>query len=102
MGEFVKVAKLSQIPERSARCVEVRGTRIALFNLGGEVFAVGDTCTHAEASLSEGHISGEEIVCPLHYATFHIKTGLCTGPPADEDVRSYTVRVSGDDIEIEI
>jgi len=102
MGEFVKVARLSQIPERTARSVEVRGTRIALFNLGGEVFAIADTCTHAEASLSEGSISGEEIVCPLHYATFHIKTGLCTGPPADDDVRSYTVRVSGDDVEIEI
>jgi len=102
MGEFVKVARLSQIPDRSALVVVVRGTRIALFNLDGEIFAIADTCTHAEASLSEGSISGEEIVCPLHYATFHIKTGLCTGPPADDDVRSYTVRISGDDVEIEI
>jgi len=102
MGEFVKVARLSQIPDRSALVVVVRGTRIALFNLDSEIFAIADTCTHAEASLSEGSISGEEIVCPLHYATFHIKTGLCTGPPADDDVRSYTVRISGDDVEIEI
>jgi len=102
MGEFVKVARLSEIPDQSMVAVEVRRTRIALFNLSGEIFAIADTCTHAEASLLEGSISGKEIVGPLHYATFHIKTGLCTGPPADEDVRSYTVRVSGDDVEIEI
>ena len=102
MRQFIKVAKASEIQPGTASRVETGGRRIALFNLNGEFFAIGDVCTHAEASLSEGEISGEEIVCPLHFASFDIKTGQCTGPPADDDVPAYPVRVSGDDIEIEI
>ena len=83
MAEHVKVASLSELHERSCRRVEVAGRKIGLFLLDGEVFAIDDTCTHAEASLCEGEIDGDEIVCPLHFATFDIKTGACTGPPAD-------------------
>ncbi|MHC5003398.1 MAG: Rieske (2Fe-2S) protein [Planctomycetota bacterium] len=102
MGEFVKVARLSEIPEQSARCVEVGGRRIGLFNLGGRIYAVDDTCTHADASLSDGPIAGDEVVCPLHAATFNILTGEATGPPATEDLDTFPVRVTGDEIEIEI
>ena len=102
MAEYVKVAKLSAIPEQSATCVEAGGHRIGLFNLAGEIFAIDDRCTHAEASLCEGMIQGDEVVCPLHMATFDIKTGQVTGPPAAEDVRSYPVRIVDDDIEVEV
>lgn len=103
MPRFVKVARLSDVPPETAKCVEVDGKRIALFNLSGVIHAIDDTCPHAEASLSEGHIAGLEVVCPLHYATFNLETGRCTGPPADEDVAAYPARVSDDgDVEIEI
>ena len=101
MPEFIKVASIEDVPEGGGLCVEVRGRRVALFKIDGEVFAIDDTCTHAEASLSEGELAGDEVMCPLHFATFNIRTGACTGPPADEDVRSYSVRIVGDDVEIE-
>ena len=101
MPDFVKVAKLSEIAPETARCVEVAGKRIGLFNLGGIVHAVDDTCPHADASLCDGTISGTEVVCPLHFATFDLETGACTGPPADDDLATYEVRVTGDG-EIEI
>ena len=100
MPEFTPVAKLSEIPDQTAKCVEVGGKRIALCNLGGTVYAINDTCTHAEASLSEGEVSGDEIICPLHAATFNIRTGEVTGPPAADDLATYQVRINGDDIEI--
>ena len=99
---YRKVAKLNDVPEQAGLCVEVDGHRIGLFNLHGEIFAIDDRCTHAEASLCEGMVQGDEVVCPLHMATFDIKTGACTGPPADEDLRSYPVRIEGDDIEVEV
>jgi len=102
MSRFVKVARLSEIPAETARCIEVEGRRIGLFNLGGVILAVDDTCPHAEASLSEGTISGNEVVCPLHYASFNLETGACTGPPADEDLATYPVRIEGDEIEIDL
>ncbi len=99
---FIKVAQLSEIPDQSARCVEVEGRRIGLFNLGGTIHAIDDVCPHAEGSLSEGEITGDEVMCPLHLAMFNIKTGKCTGPPADDDVATFAVRVNGDDIEIDL
>lgn len=102
MSDFVKVAKAGDIPTDTARCVEARGKRIALYNLDGEFYATQENCTHAEASLCEGDVVGDEIMCPLHFAMFNIRTGECTGPPADEDLETYEVRVNGDDIEIKV
>ncbi|MCH7602320.1 MAG: nitrite reductase (NAD(P)H) small subunit, partial [Planctomycetes bacterium] len=53
MSEFIKVAKITDIAEGKGLCVEVNGKKVGLFNLGGEVFAIDDICTHAHASLSD-------------------------------------------------
>lgn len=102
MSRFVEVAKKSEIAERSAKCVEVQGKRIALFNLGGEFYAIDDKCTHRGGPLSQGTLEGEEVECPLHGAHFNIKSGEVTAPPAPKAVNKYTVRVTGDVIEIEV
>lgn len=102
MPGFIKVARYSEIPEGQSRCVEVKGVRVALFNCGGTIFATQESCTHAEASLCEGDLAGEEIVCPLHFATFNVRTGECTGPPADEDLITYEVRVENGDVEVRV
>ncbi len=102
MSEFIKVANASDIPPGSKRCVTVAGRPICLINLEGDFYAIDDTCTHAEASLCEGDIAGNEIVCPLHFATFNIMTGEATGPPAFEPVNTYEVRVNGEAIEVKV
>ena len=102
MTQFVAVAKVSEVPRQSIKCVEVAGKRIALFNLGGEFYALADECTHEGGPLSEGEIRGGEVECPLHGARFDIKSGKVTLDPADDDVARYNVRVSGDSVEIEI
>jgi len=102
MAEFVKVAKTSDIEDKCAKCVDVGGRAIALFNLGGEFYAIDDLCTHEDGPLSEGYIEGDEVECPWHAARFNIKTGKALCEPACEDQGSYKVRVSGDDIEVEV
>ena len=102
MPKFVKVAKTSEIADQSATCVEVEGKQIALFNLGGEFYAIDDTCTHRGGPLSEGSVDGDQVECPWHGAHFNIKSGEVTGPPALEGVTKYTVRLVGDAIEIEV
>lgn len=102
MSELIKVAKTHEIDDKCAKCIEIKGRTIALFNLGGEFFAIDDLCTHEDAPLSEGFVEGDEVECPWHAARFNIKTGEATCPPAYENVGRYNVRVSGDDIEIEI
>lgn len=102
MTAFVEVARVDDVPDQSAICVEVAGRRIALFNLGGTFFAIDDNCTHADAPLSEGQICGGEVACPLHAATFDIATGAATGPPAYEDVETYPVRVVDGAVEVAV
>ncbi len=102
MSKFVEVSKVSAIPDQSAICVEVEGKTIALFNLGGHFYAIDDRCPHRGGRLCEGSIDGEEVECPLHGAHFNIKSGDVTAAPAPEGVTKYSVRLTGDDIEIEI
>ena len=52
--EKVKVLKLSEITENTSKLVEIEDKKIAVFNVDGEIYAIDDTCSHAEASLSEG------------------------------------------------
>jgi NAD(P)H-dependent nitrite reductase small subunit len=102
MSKFVEVSKVSAIPDQSAICVEVEDQRIALFNFGGQFYAIDDTCPHRGGPLSEGSITGEEVRCPWHGAQFNIKSGEVTSPPSPTGVTKYNVRVSGDAIEIEV
>jgi len=102
MAKFVRVASKSEIADQSAKSVEVEGKTIALFNLGGEFYAIDNTCTHRGGPLCEGTIEGDEVECPWHGAHFSIKTGDVKAPPAMDNVTHYPVQVSGDDIEIEI
>lgn len=82
--------------------VEVNGTEIALFNLGGEVHAIDNNCTHVGGPLCEGEISGSEVICPWHGAAFDIRTGRAIGPPAVEAVNRYNLRIADGHIEIEV
>ena len=102
MGEFVKVAKTSQIAPGQAKEVWVNNQQIALFNLGGTFYALVNECTHSGGPLSEGEIAGDQVTCPWHGAMFNIRTGEVLGPPAAEALAKYNVRVQGDDIEVEV
>ena len=102
MTEFVKVARTDEVGPGQGRLIDVKGKQIALFNVNGEFFAIDNMCTHEEASLADGELSGHEVICPLHGAKFDVRTGEVLGPPAYDDVACYKVRVMGTDIEIDV
>ena len=102
MGQFFKVAKVVDVSSGKLRSVEAGGKRIALFSLGNEIFAIGDLCSHEGGPLSEGTIEGEEVECPWHAARFNVKSGAATCPPASDAVERYNVRLSGEDVEVEV
>ena len=74
---------------------------IALFHLGGQYYAIGNTCTHRGGPLCEGEVEGTTVTCPWHGAQFDITTGKNLAPPAPAAVARYNVRVVGERIEIE-
>ena len=102
MGRFVKVARKSELPENDGTYVEVEGKGIALFNLGGEIYALDNACTHVGGPLSQGRVEAGEVEGPGHGSRFDIRTGEVRMFPAREDVATYEVRVTGNDVEVEV
>jgi nitrite reductase/ring-hydroxylating ferredoxin subunit len=101
-GNWHKVAVRADIRDEEPIRVVVGETPIALYEVKGDVYATHDTCTHAEASLSEGFQEGDTIECPMHSGCFNICTGEALGPPVDEDIKTYKVRLDGDDVLVRV
>jgi nitrite reductase/ring-hydroxylating ferredoxin subunit len=103
MGQFVKIGNKSELEGLTGgRLVEAAGKSIAVFHLGGNYYAIDNTCTHRGGPLSDGTVADEEVTCPWHRARFNVKTGAALGGPAPEGVKSFPVRVTGEDIEVEV
>lgn len=100
MSEWVKVARVEDLPPGNRRVVDVDGVAVAVFNLDGSYCAIEDTCTHDGGELASGELVGEEIVCPRHGARFNIKSGAVTAPPAYSAVATFPVRVAADWVEV--
>ena len=78
-------------PGESARVI--LDVPIAIFNIDGEFHAIDDTCSHQEASLSDGWLEGFLVECPLHSSCFDVRDGKVHGLPATKSVRVHKVRV---------
>ena len=81
--------------------IEVNGESVCVARIGDEVFAISDTCSHSDASLSEGDITGYKIECWLHGAEFDLRSGAALTPPAVEAVESYEVIQDGQSVTIQ-
>jgi len=92
---FVEIAKAGELREGTMKRIDIGGRRILLANVAGRLYAVDDTCTHEEASLSTGVLKGELVKCPLHNSCFNVRTGEALEEPAEEDLRTYPVREEG-------
>ena len=66
---------------------------VSVFNVDGELFAIDDTCTHAEESLADGWVEDCAVECPRHASAFDLRTGVPSGPPALTPVRTHLVEV---------
>ena len=103
MGQFVKVGTKADFEDlEGGKLVEAGGQKIAIFDLGGNLYAVENTCPHRGGPLAEGITAGEEVICPWHGSRFNVKTGAVMTPPAQQGVKSFPVRITGDDVEVEI
>jgi len=92
---FVDIGGIGAIAPGSMRCVVIDGRRVLLANVDGCYFAMDDTCTHEEASLSAGVLKGALVRCPLHGSRFDVCTGKALEEPAEADLATYPVRIDG-------
>jgi 3-phenylpropionate/trans-cinnamate dioxygenase ferredoxin subunit len=89
------VAGQADIPPGEGRRVDA-DPPIAVWNVGGVLYATDDTCTHAQASLSDGYLDEDLVECPFHSALFCVRTGEPVSPPATVPLRTYLVEVDED------
>jgi 3-phenylpropionate/trans-cinnamate dioxygenase ferredoxin subunit len=99
---FVNVASLSELAPGKMMRVEVGRLRILLANVNGRVCAADDTCSHEEASLSTGSLRGDLVKCPLHGSRFNVCTGEVLDDPASENLKTYPVRLDGENILVQV
>jgi nitrite reductase/ring-hydroxylating ferredoxin subunit len=102
MPKTVKIAQTSELSPGTGRVVQAEGRGIALFNVEGAFYAIDNTCTHRGGPLGEGELNGDTVECPWHGAQFNVRTGAVTAPPARTGVRSFPVKVEGNDVLVEV
>jgi NAD(P)H-dependent nitrite reductase small subunit len=97
MGDFIEVARASELPVGRAKAVTVDGRTVALYHTARGFFATDNTCPHRGGPLAEGDVIGEEIVCPWHLWSFDVATGICPGND-DYRIATHDVRADGERI----
>jgi 3-phenylpropionate/trans-cinnamate dioxygenase ferredoxin subunit len=102
MAEFVKVARVSELPDPGKQVLEIDDRFVVLFHVGGEFFCLDDRCTHDDGPLGEGDLCDHTIACPRHGAKFDIRDGRALTMPATEPTAVHDVRVDGDDVFVRI
>ena len=102
MARF-RVASVGAVPIESLKRVDAGSTPVCLAHAeDGNFYALNDTCTHEEFSLSEGELWDMDVECPQHGSRFNLVTGKVTGLPAVIPATTYPVTVEGDDVFVEV
>ena len=101
--KYVKAAKTGDmLPGESKSVTLEKGEHVLICNVGGTFYAVVDACTHDGGMLGFGTLEGKVVTCPRHGAKFDVTTGRVVELPARAPLRTYPLRVQGDDIEISL
>ena len=97
---WLDVAAVEDLPRGAYEVVETDDLILAVFNVGGEFFAIEDICTHDGEELTGGPVDGDQIICPRHGARFCLRTGKALTPPAYEDLPTFPVRIRDGRVEV--
>jgi 3-phenylpropionate/trans-cinnamate dioxygenase ferredoxin component len=102
MPDFIRVCKMSDIPDPGKAVFEVDERFVVVFHLDGKFYALDDCCTHDGGPLGEGDIDCFQIICPRHGARFDIRTGQAMTMPAVHGTPSHEVKIEGEDVCVKI
>jgi len=102
MPEFIDICKVSDIPIGEARMILVNEVALGVFNVSGVFYAIDDACPHAGASLSHGIMEGDVVRCRIHHWRFCVRSGTYLDEVKPScNVRNYSIRVVGEQVQIE-
>jgi len=101
-NSLTKVCLLADIPHNDMRCVSLSDRNVLVANTIEGVFVADEMCTHEDARLCDGNLSGTKVKCPLHGSRFDLTTGKVLDDPANVDLITYPVTIDNDVIYIAI
>src|SRR5262245_44355518 len=101
LSRWVEVASAGDVAPGTGRTVRVGSRCLALFNDGGEFFAMDGTCPHQGASLGEGALHAGRVICPWHSWIFDLRSGACPSIPGIA-VATYPTRRTGGAVEVRV
>jgi 3-phenylpropionate/trans-cinnamate dioxygenase ferredoxin subunit len=98
------VCKFDELESGTAKRFDVDGKPVAVVRIDDEVFAIGDICSHANVSLSDGEVwcESKQLECPRHSSAFSLVTGVPETLPATQPVPVYVARVVDGDVDVEV
>jgi nitrite reductase/ring-hydroxylating ferredoxin subunit len=92
--------QLSELAMGRMRACTLATREIVICHTRAGVFALDNTCTHAEARLCEGRLRATRLVCPLHGGSFDVRDGRVLGPPVERPLATHAVRIVAGAIEV--
>lgn len=99
----ITVCGLDELPPVGAAQADIYGLLVAIIRTeDGAVYAIDDTCSHANVSLSEGELDGCQLECWLHGSRFDVRTGDPSGLPATVPVATYPVTIADDQVIVSV
>jgi len=98
---MVRVSAGGKLAEGEMRVFDVDGTKVSVATVEGRLYAFDDACTHMGCSLGEGKLEGTTVTCPCHGSQFDVTSGAVIRGPAQRPVRSRSVEVEGENLQIE-
>lgn len=100
---WLRALPLADLAAGTMRCVELDAVPVLLIHgKDGGLSALHNICSHAYARMDEGRLRANRVICPLHGASFDVRTGAVLGAPATAPLAVYPVRVADDHIEVQV
>jgi 3-phenylpropionate/trans-cinnamate dioxygenase ferredoxin subunit len=100
--EYVQVTEVGELPSGERLFAQIDHFSLVIFNIAGDLYAIGDVCSHDDGPVGDGDLDGYQIICPRHGARFDVRTGEVLALPAIVDIPAYPVRVVDGMIEVGI
>lgn len=101
MTESTRVEKASLPAEGHGVRVVANGKPVAVFRVGGQLYAIDARCSHVGGPLDRGAVAGTQVTCPLHGSVFDVRDGSVVRGPAATPVTAYRAHLEGETLVLE-
>jgi nitrite reductase/ring-hydroxylating ferredoxin subunit len=99
-AQWHRLFPMTELQEGKMRAATLAGREIVVCRTRDGLHALDNICSHAYARMDEGRLRGVRLICPLHGASFDVRTGAVLGAPASAPLAVHAVRIVDDHVEV--